>query len=310
MARPTVLEAPAALVGRPVGSRALLEREDVLGYLLLLPTALIMGLFLAYPFVYGMWLSLTSSRIGTPGPFVGLGNYVHLFVEDSIFRGTVFNTFNYTIVTTIFKFTIGMAVALALNQRYRGKRFARAAVLLPFIVPTVLSTLAWLWMFDSTYSVFNWALLHTINIQGPQWLADSPWPMTSLMMVNIWRGFPFYAISFLAGMQTVPEELYEAANIDGASPWGKFIHVTFPLLLPVTTVVTLLSVILTFADFQIIYVLTRGGPANQTHVFATYAYQLGLNSTQIGMGAAISLVMFPFLAVVVFVTLWLLRRGD
>lgn len=309
MARPTALAGPA-LLDRPTGRRGLFEREDVLGYALLLPTFVIMGLFLAYPFVYGLWLSLTDSRIGTPGSFVGLGNYVRLFTRDTIFRETVFNTFNYTIVTTIFKFALGMAVALALNLEFRGKRFARAAVLLPFIVPTVLSTLAWLWMFDSTYSVFNWVLQRLFDAQGPQWLADPPWPMASLMIVNVWRGFPFYAISFLAGMQTVPEELYEAAAIDGAGFWRKFVHVTFPLIIPVTTVVTLLSVILTFADFQVIYVLTRGGPANHTHVFATYAYQVGLNGTQIGMGAAVSLVMFPVLAVVVFATLWLLRRGD
>lgn len=285
-----------------------LERENVLGYLFVLPALLVLFVFVAYPFFFGIWLSLTDSRIGVPGDFVGLSNFVDL-LSDSIFLQTTRNTFLYTGTTTIFKFTFGMAIALLLNQRFKLQRFARAAVLLPWIVPTVLSAIAWLWMYDSTFSVINW-LLRQFGIQGPVWLGDTPWPIISLMAVNIWRGTPFYAISFLAGMQTISRDFYEAAEIDGASSWNKFWHITRPMLRPVILVVLLLSIVLTFADFQIIWVLTRGGPANSTHLFATMAYQIGLTSAQIGTGAAISLFMFPVLSLVVFLTIWSLRRGD
>ncbi len=299
---------PRVIIDRPEGLSLLryLERESVLGYLFVLPAIAILLIFVAYPFLYGLWLSLTNSRIGAPGHFVGLGNFLAL-LSDSIFRQTARNAFLYTGVTTTFKFLFGMAIALLLNQRFKLQRYVRAAILLPWIVPTVLSAIAWLWMYDSTFSVLNW-VLRQFGIQGPIWLGDAPWPIISLMIVNIWRGMPFYAISFLAGMQTISIEYYEAAEIDGASPWSKFRHITLPMLRPVIQVVLLLSIILTFADFQLIWVLTRGGPANTTHLFATLAYQVGLASTQIGMGAAISLFMFPVLSIVVFLTIWSLRR--
>lgn len=302
---PGVLESAGA---RGQGWAALLEREAVLGYLLLLPAALLLFVFVAYPFVYGLWLSLTDARIGQPATFIGLQNFADL-LHDSIFLQAARNSFVYTIVTTIFKSVFGIVMALVLNQHFKFQRFARGAALLPWIIPTVLSTLAWLWMFDATFSVFNW-MLRQVGLKGPIWLATSPWPMISIMIINIWRGMPFYGISFLAGMQTIPQDLYEAATIDGASAWGRFLHVTLPLLRPVIAVVLLLSTILTFADFQIVYVLTRGGPANMTHLFATYAFQVGLSGTQIGMGAAISLYMFPILAVVVALTLISIRKED
>lgn len=286
----------------------ILEREQVLGYLLMLPALALLTVFVLYPFLYGIWLALTDSRIGIPGQFVGLRNFLDL-TQDSIFQQTFRNTFLYTGVTTVFKLIFGLAIAALLNNKFPLKRFVRAAVLLPWIVPTVLSALAWLWMFDSTFSVVNWVLAR-FGIKGPVWLGNNPWPMISLMVVNIWRGTPFYAISFLAGMQTINQELYEAAAIDGASRWQMFRHITLPLLKPVITIVLLLSVILTFSDFQIIYVLTRGGPANSTHLFATLAYQVGLPSGEIGRGAAISLFIFPALCITVFLTLWYMRRQE
>jgi multiple sugar transport system permease protein len=305
-------EAPPGAVpkkpARPWHPRLLLEREEVLGYLLMLPALGLLTVFVVYPFLYGIWLSLTDSRIGVPGDFVGLRNFLEL-TGDSIFQQTFRNTFLYTGVTTVFKLIFGLAVAVLLNSTFPFKRFVRAAVLLPWIVPTVLSALAWLWMFDSTFSVINWVLAR-FGIKGPVWLGTNPWPMVSLMAVNIWRGTPFYAISFLAGMQVINQELYEAAAIDGAGRWQMFRHITLPLLKPVIIIVLLLSVILTFSDFQLIYVLTRGGPANSTHLFATLAYQVGLPSGQIGLGAAISLFMFPALCVTVFLTLWYMRRQE
>ncbi len=287
---------------------AFFDREDVLGYLLLLPVITILGVFVAYPFLYGVWLAFTDTTIVHVGKFTGLDNLERL-LGDSIFRQAATNSFAYTIVTTIFKLILGLAMAVILNVRFRGNRFVRAATLLPWIIPTVLSTLAWKWMFDGTFSVINYALAG-VGIKGPIWLGAWPWPLISIMIVNIWRGMPFYGVSFLAGMQTISQELYEAATIDGASAWRQFIHITLPLLRNVITIVLLLSTILTFADFQIVYALTGGGPANQTHLFATYSFQVGLRGLEIGLGAAISLFMFPVLAVIVFLTLWTLRKSD
>src|SRR5216684_528958 len=184
-------------------------------------------------------------------------------------------------------------------------------ILLSFIIPTVLSTFAWKWMFDPTFSVLNWLLYHFGLITSRiNWLGDPDLAMISIIIVNIWRGVPFYAISLLAGLQTISPELNEAAAIDGAKPWQRFWHITWPLLLPVTMVVMLFSVIQTFSDFQIVYVMTGGGPANATHLFATYAYQIGIGTGLLSEGAAISLAMFPILFLVVIIQLLYIRRVE
>jgi multiple sugar transport system permease protein len=301
----------AALGAAPPPRRQrLLEDERRLAFLLLLPTMLLLGLFIAYPFVRGIVLSVTDSRVGVPGDFVGLENYRRLW-SDSIFRQSVYNTFLYTAVTTVFKLGLGLWLAVLLNRNFRGKAFTRAFILLPFIIPTVLSTFAWKWMFDPTFSVLNWMLYHVGAITGRiNWLGDPDLAMISIMVVNIWRGVPFFAISLLAGLQTISPELNEAAAIDGARPWQRFWYVTWPLLLPVTMVVMLFSVIQTFADFQIVYVMTGGGPANATHLFATYAYQIGVGTGLLSQGAAISLAMFPILFLIVVVQLLYIRRVE
>ena len=202
-------------------------------------------------------------------------------------------------------------LALLLNQHFRGKRLVRASILLPFIIPTVLSTFAWKWMFDPTFSVINWTLYYFgIITQRIPWLSDSNLALGSVIIVNVWRGMPFFAITLLAGLQTVNPELHEAASMDGANGWQRFWRITWPLLLPVTMVVVLFSVIQTFADFQLVYVLTGGGPANSTHLFATYAYQIGVAAGLLGEGAAISLAMFPILFVIVILQLWYIRRVE
>ncbi|PYN73425.1 MAG: ABC transporter permease [Candidatus Rokuibacteriota bacterium] len=288
----------------------LLEDERVLGFLLLVPTVILLGLFIAYPFVKGVWLSLTSATVGDPGRFLGLSNYVKIW-NDSIFQRAVYNTFVYTAIATVGKLTLGMWLAVLLNRHFRGKRLVRASMLLPFIVPTVLSTFAWKWMFDPTFSVLNWTLYHFGLIQTRiGWLTDPAMALGSVIIVNIWRGMPFYAITLLAGLQTVNPELHEAAALDGATAWQRFWRITWPLLLPVTMVVTLFSVIQTFADFQLVYVLTGGGPANATHLFATYAYQIGINTGLLGEGAAVSLAMFPMLFIIVVIQLWYIRRVE
>jgi multiple sugar transport system permease protein len=288
----------------------LLEDERWLALALLTPTAVLLGLFIAYPFVEGVLLSLSSARVGDPGQFVGLKNF-HKIWNDSIFHTTVWNTFWYTGVTTVFKLALGLWLALLLNRHFRGKAIIRAFILLPFIIPTVLSTFAWKWMFDPTFSVINWTLfqlgLITTRIN---WLGDPDLAMTSIIVINIWRGVPFFAITLLAGLQTISPELHEAAAIDGARPWARFWHVTWPLLMPVTLVVVLFSVIQTFADFQLVYVMTGGGPANATHLFATYAYQLGIGTGLLSEGAAISLAMFPFLFIIVVAQLLYIRRVE
>jgi multiple sugar transport system permease protein len=294
----------------PPRRQRLLEDERKLAFMLLLPTMLLLGLFIAYPFVRGIVLSVTDSRVGVPGDFVGLENYRRLW-SDSIFRQSVYNTFLYTAVTTVFKLGLGLWLAMLLNRNFRGKAFTRAFILLPFIIPTVLSTFAWKWMFDPTFSVLNWLLFHLGAITGRiNWLGDPDLAMISIMVVNIWRGVPFFAISLLAGLQTISPELGEAAAIDGARPWQRFWYVTWPLLLPVTMVVMLFSVIQTFADFQIVYVMTGGGPANATHLFATYAYQIGVGTGLLSQGAAISLAMFPILFLIVVIQLLYIRRVE
>ena len=290
--------------------RSLLEDERWLAFALLFPTLLLLGLFIAYPFVKGVMLSLTNAKVGEPGEWVGLANFAKIW-NDSIFRTAVWNTFWYTGVTTVFKLALGLWLAVLLNRHFRGKAFVRAFILLPFIIPTVLSTFAWKWMFDPTFSVLNWTFLHLGLINSRiNWLGDPDLAMMSVMIVNIWRGVPFYAISLLAGLQTISPELHEAAAIDGARPWQRFWHVTWPLLLPVTMVVVLFSVIQTFADFQLVYVLTGGGPANATHLFATYAYQIAIGTGLLSEGAAISLAMFPVLFLVVIVQLIYIRRVE
>jgi len=195
----------------------------------------------------------------------------------------------------------GLGLALVMNQNFRFKNLTRALLLLPFIVPTVLSTIAWQWIFDPAFSVVNWTLIATglISPPGPSWLGNPHLAMASLILVNVWRGLPFYAITLLAGLQTISPELYEAATIDGAGAWGRFRYVTLPLMKPIIFIVTMFSVIFTFADFQLIYVLTHGGPANATQVFATYAFDIAMLGGQFGQGAAIALTMVPPLALII-----------
>ena len=302
---------------QPRGMMRLLESERLLAAMLLTPTVVLLGLFIAYPFVMGIWLALSSTSVGNPGEFVGIQNFVRAW-NDSIFMGSswccegaFWNTVYYTWWATIFKLVLGMWLALLLNRSFRGKRIVRASMLLPFIVPTVLSTFAWRWMFDPTFSVLNWLLYQTgFIVTKLPFLSDGTWGMWCAILVNTWRGMPFFAITLLAGLQTISPDLQEAAALDGANGWRRFWHVTWPLLKPVTLVVVVFSIIQTFSDFQLIYVLTGGGPANSTHLLATYAYQIGVAAGLLGQGAAISLFMLPVLFIVVWAQLRYLRRLE
>jgi multiple sugar transport system permease protein len=301
---------PHAQARRPDRSTRFLESEGLLATILLAPTVLLLGVFIAYPFVMGVWLSLSNTSVGNVGEFVGLKNFIKAW-NDSIFRTAFGNTFYYTFWATILKLALGMWLALLLNRNFRGKRIVRASMLLPFIIPTVLSTFAWRWMFDPTFSVLNWLLYRMgFIVTKIPFLSDGDYGMWCAIIVNTWRGMPFFAITLLAGLQTISPDLHEAASLDGANGWQRFWRVTWPLLTPVTLVVVVFSIIQTFSDFQLIYVLTGGGPANSTHLLATYAYQIGVATGLLGEGAAISLFMLPVLFVVVWVQLRYLRRLE
>ena len=288
----------------------LLENQRFLAVALLAPGVIILAFFIAYPFVMAIWFALTDISVGVAGKFVGIANFTKAW-EDTIFQTAFKNTFFYTFWATVFKLSLGMWLALLLNRHFRFKRLIRASMLLPFIIPTVLSTFAWRWMFDPTFSVINWTLYNAgwITDRLP-FLSNGDYAMWCAILVNTWRGMPFFAITLLAGLQTISPDLHEAAALDGANAWHRFWHVTWPLLLPVTLVVVVFSVIQTFSDFQLIYVLTGGGPANETHLVATYAYQIGVASGLLGQGAAISLFMFPVLFGVVWVQLRFLKRME
>jgi multiple sugar transport system permease protein len=285
------------------------EREAVFGYGLIVPALVLIVGLVAYPFGMAIYFSLSDYWVGSPGGFVGLQNFREV-LRNEIFQRTVYNSFVFTAIAVVLKAVLGVWLAMLLFRDFRFKRLVRGAVLLPWVIPTALSTLAWWWMFDSLYSVVNWTAirLHLIDPPGPNWLGMANYAMTAVITVNVWRGLPFFAITVLAGLVSIPREYYEAAEVDGASSWGRFRNVTLPLLKPVLAVVILFSTIFTFADFNIVQVLTRGGPVNSTHLFATLAYQQGLVGGNLGQGAAISLFLFPVLAVVVFIQLRYIRR--
>ncbi|TMG31286.1 MAG: sugar ABC transporter permease [Chloroflexi bacterium] len=289
----------------------LLDRQGVLAYVLLLPGLLILTAFIGWPFVTSLWLSVTDQSVSTSVVrFVGLENFTDE-LRSQIFLQTLRNTFVYTGVTVVFKLAFGLGLAVLMNQSFRLKNLARAALLLPWIVPTALSAIAWLWLFDATFSVFNWAIVRSgLADRGINWLGEGQWAMTSIIIANIWRGTPFFAISILAGLQTVDRELLDAAAVDGASLWQRFWRITIPLIRPVLLIVLLFSTVQTISDFQLVYVLTRGGPANSTHLLGTLAYDVAVRAGQLSQGAAISLYMFPVLIVCVVALLIYMRRSS
>jgi multiple sugar transport system permease protein len=297
----------AALPDRSVWARLKTNREWLGGWFMM-PTAVLLLLFLAYPLVKGIWMSFTDARIGRGGAFVGLENYEWLW-DDDVFWLSVFNTLLYTFVASVIKFGIGLYLALLLNRHIPFKAIIRSIILIPFVVPTVLSAIAFWWIFDSQFSIISWSLRHMGLIDtNINFLGDQSWARTCVIFVNIWRGVPFIAITLLAGLQTVSPSLYEAATIDGASPWQNFRHITFPLLTPIIAVVMTFSVLFTFTDFQLIWAMTRGGPVNATHLMATLSYQRGILSGTLGEGAAIATAMVPFLMAAIALSWFGLQR--
>src|SRR5512143_635675 len=290
-------------------SRALDDRH-LLGLVFMLPAAALLLLFLTYPLGLGTYLGFTDTKIGRGGAWIGLENYEFLW-GDQVTRLALFNTFFYTAVASVIKFVLGLWLALLLDKHLPFKAFLRAIVLLPFIVPTALSAIAFWWIYDSQFSIISWVLVKMGVIdQYIDFLGD-PWNARfATIAANIWRGVPFVAITLLAGLQTISPSLYEAAALDGASGWQRFRHVTLPLLTPIIAVVMTFSVLFTFTDFQLIYVLTRGGPLNATHLMATLSFQRAISGGSLGEGAAIATAMVPFLlAVILFSYFGLQRRA-
>ena len=281
-----------------------------LGLLFMTPAAILLLVFLTYPLGLGIWLGFTDTKIGRAGEFVGLENYAFLW-DDSVTRLALFNTLVYTFIASVLKFGLGLWLAILLNERLPFKTFFRSVILLPYIVPTALSALAFWWLYDAQFSVISWVLVqlgwmdHYIDFLGDPWNAR-----LSVLAANVWRGVPFVAITLLAGLQTISPSLYEAAAIDGASAWQRFRHVTLPLLTPMIAVVMTFSVLFTFTDFQLIYVITRGGPLNATHLMATLSFQRAISGGALGEGAAIAIAMVPFLlAAILFSYFGLQRRA-
>ena len=288
----------------------LLDNRNVLGVLFLLPAGLLLVLFLTYPLGLGTWLGFTDVKIGRAGEFVGIENFRYL-AGDAVAQLSLFNTFFYTVVASVLKFALGLWLAVLLNEHLPFKAFLRAIVLLPFIVPTALSAIAFWWIYDAQFSVISWTLQRMglidryIDFLGDPWMARF-----STIAANVWRGVPFIAICLLAGLQTISPSLYEAAALDGASGWQRFRHVTLPLLTPIIAVVMTFSVLFTFTDFQLIYVLTRGGPLNATHLMATLSFQRAISGGSLGEGAALATAMVPFLmAAILFSYFGLQRRA-
>ncbi|MEF3125012.1 sugar ABC transporter permease [Rhizobium leguminosarum] len=290
----------------PISS--LLQNNNVLGFLFMLPAAVFLVCFLTYPLELGVWLGFTDTRIGRDGIFIGLENYQFL-MDDSVFWLSVFNTILYTSVASVLKFALGLWLAMLLNQHLPFKSFFRAIVLLPWVVPTVLSALAFWWIYDSQFSIISWSLMQLGLISGPiNFLGDPINARISVIVANVWRGIPFVAISLLAGLQTIPASLQEAASLDGATSWQRFRYVTLPMLTPIIAVVMTFSVLFTFTDFQLIYVLTKGGPVNATHLMATLSFQRGIPGGQLGEGAAIAVAMVPFLLGAIMFSFFGLQR--
>jgi multiple sugar transport system permease protein len=302
------VQANAAPVPRRRGASRIADGRELLGFGFMIPTAVILLVFLAYPLGLGFWLGVTDTKIGASGRFIGLANFISL-ARDPVFWLSVFNTTLYTVVASVAKFALGLYLALLLNRRLPFKAIIRAFVLLPFVVPTVLSAIAFWWIYDSQFSIISWVLIKLGLIHNYIDFLGQPWNARwSVIVANVWRGIPFVAITLLAGLQTISPSLYEAAMLDGATPWQRFRFVTLPVLSPIIAVVMTFSVLLTFTDFQLIYALTRGGPINATHLMATLSFQRAITGGNLGEGAAIADAMVPFLLAAILFSYFGLQR--
>src|SRR6266545_6926864 len=285
----------------------LMQRKSTVAFLMALPLILLILILVAYPAGYAVYLAMLNKGMTR---FVGLGNFDFLFGRETFWM-VVYQSCLFAITAVIFKAIIGFVVAhFVHNIPTKGQRKWRGMLLVPWVIPPAMSCLAWLWLFDPSYSAFNW-LLHKVSIGPIAWTGDAYWARFCVILVNVWIGAPFFMIMYLAALKSVPEQLYEAAAIDGANWWQRMWYVTLPMMRNIISITVLFSLIVTFANFDIVRVLTAGGPVDQTHVFATWAFKIGIEGNDIPLGAAVSLFMFPILAVAAaFILRDISRRGT
>ena len=291
--------------------KRLLGPDWRMGLLFVLPIVVLVLALVAYPFCYAVYLSMTRKFVGMPPVFVGFENYVRL-ASDGFFQRAVWNSVISTFGSVIFKLILGMAMALVLTSKIRFRNLFTGLLLIPWVAPTVVSALNFLWIYDGSLGVLNYVLVKVLGIlpQGVGWLSEAGTAMAAVIFVNIWRGFPFFGITFLAGMKAIPSELYEAASVDGANAFQRFIHVTLPGLRNIAIIVVLLSTIWTFNDFAIVYILTKGGPGGATMVLPVFTYEMAFGAQRLGDAIAVALYMLPPLAIVIIVLARYMRRGH
>jgi len=283
-----------------------LRRRTTTAVLMCLPLIAVVGCLIIYPAFYSIYLSMLNKA---QTKFIGLGNFVFLLGRDTFWMVAEQSAI-FALTAVFFKALIGLVTAhLVNNLPTRGQRKWRGMLLVPWVIPLALSTLSWWWLFDPTHSAFNW-LIEQFGGQQVPWLSDPYWARFSVILVNVWYGAPFFLIMYLAALKSVPGELYEAAEIDGASAWQRFLHITLPMMQNIIAITVLFSLIVTFANFDIVQIMTAGGPRNMTHMFATYAFLLGISSGDIPLGSSVSLFMFPILAIsAVFILRGVRKRG-
>jgi multiple sugar transport system permease protein len=285
----------------------LMQRKSTIAFLMALPLILLIAVLVAYPAGYAVWLAMLNKSMTK---FVGLGNFGFLMGRETFWE-IVFQSCLFAISAVVFKALIGFVAAhFVHNIPTKGQRKWRGMLLVPWVIPTAMSTLAWLWLFDPSYSAFNW-LFHQMGFGSISWLGEAGWARFSVILVNVWFGAPFFLIMYLAALKSVPEQLYEAAAIDGATWWQRIWFVTLPMMRNIIAITILFSLIVTFANFDIVRVLTAGGPLTATHVFATWAFKVGIESGDIPLGATVSLFMVPILAVAAtFILRDITKRGS
>jgi multiple sugar transport system permease protein len=285
----------------------LMQRKSTIAFLMTLPLILLILVLVAYPAGYAVYLAMLNKGMTR---FVGLGNFGFLFGRDTFWM-VVYQSCLFAITAVIFKAIIGFVVAhFVHNIPSKGQRKWRGMLLVPWVIPPAMSTLAWLWLFDPSYSAFNWILEH-VGLDHIAWLGETGWARFSVILVNVWFGAPFFMIMYLASLKSVPEQLYEAASIDGATWWQRIWYVSLPMMRNIIAITVLFSLIVTFANFDIVRVLTKGDPLNTTHVFATWAFRVGIESGDIPLGATVSLFMVPILAVAAtFILRDITKRGS
>ena len=293
--------------------RYLFDRSELLGPLFIAPAILYVVMLVGLPFVLAVYYSISAFTIfDTSYRFVGAKNFLDI-LQSEVFRRTLANTFIFTIGAQVIGLLLGKFAAMLLMREFRGRGFARALVVLPWAVPVSLATLAWLWMFDSLYSVINWtlALFGLIDpMNRPQWLGQEDLAMIAVTVVHAWRLFPFGVVIFIAGFTSVPKDVLDAATVDGAGFWRRNYQIILPIIMPIVVIALIFGTVFTFTDLSVVYLLTKGGPINSTQVLGSLAFQVGILSGDVAHGAAICLFLFPFLLIGVVFMLRVLRRRE